>query len=136
VHGDPPADSYAERADFCELILVVLIGYLRPYAGCGGVANAFDIVLGDGVDNNLFESVHVVAYAEVEAFEVEDGVGDELSRAVVGDVSAAVGLLDFDSELSEAFGWCGDVLCGGGSFADSDDGRIVLEEQEFHGRGW
>lgn len=29
------------------------------------------------------------------------------------------------------------MLCGGGSFADGDDGGIVFEEEEFHaGERW
>jgi len=133
VHGDPAADSHSERADFCEFIFIS--GQGHPHAGCGGVASAGDFVFGDGVDNDLFESVHVIVYAEVELFEVEYGVGDELPRPVVGDVSAAVGLFDFDSELFEAFGRGGDMLCRGRLFADGDDGRDVFEEEEFHGGG-
>lgn len=104
MHGDPSADSHSERADFCELTFVFVVGMFYPYAGCGGVARADDIVFSDSVDDDLFEGVHVIAYAEVESFEVEDGVCDELSGSVVGNVSAAVGLSYFDTEMFEAFG--------------------------------
>lgn len=75
-----------------------------PDSGCVGIAFTFDVEAGEGVDDELFECVHVVMDAEVEAFEIEDGVGDELSRAVVGDVTAAVGLFELYSEFIEVLG--------------------------------
>ncbi len=42
--------------------------------------------------------------AKVGGVEVNDGVADELSGAVVGDIASAVGLVDLDALGFELFG--------------------------------
>ena len=68
--------------------------------------------------------------AELEEVEVEDGVGDELAGAVVGDVPAAVGLVDLDAGCGERAGGGDQVLGGVGSRGDGDDGGVLDEEDD------
>lgn len=87
VHAYPASDAHAHGAD---------LGVRRsladgPNAGGGGVAGGCQAEGGAGLDGGVFQESHVGVQAEVEEVEVEDGVGDELSRAVVGDVPAPVG---------------------------------------------
>lgn len=67
--------------------------------------------------------------AELEAVEVEDGVDDELAWAVVGDVSAAVGFLDFDAVGEEVSARGEEVRRCFRAARDGDDRRVVLDEE-------
>jgi len=106
------------------------VALVYPYAGGVGVAMGVDVEAGECVDDDLFEEAHVAVDAEAEAVEVEDGIGDELARAVVGDVAAAVGFGDGDAGGEELGGCGGEMLPGVLAAADGDDGRVVFEEEE------
>ena len=88
-----------------------------------------------GEDERFFHEADEVDRAEVRAFlagevaaQVEDGVADELAGAVIGDVAAAVDLVDFDLFLGEEFVGCEDV--GAGAVAAEGENGWVLEEEE------
>jgi len=67
--------------------------------------------------------------AEFGGVEVDDGIADELTRAVVGDIAAAVGLVELDAGVCE-LGFGGeDVGFGVGAVGDGDDGG-VLDHQD------
>lgn len=130
VGGDPLADADAHGGDLGGRA----IGGFDPDASGFGVAVALDAVGVEGVDDGLFEEAHVAVEAKGlagvcvgEAFEVEDGVGDDLARAVVGDVAAAVGLVELDALGGEAVGVGEDVACGPLAAGDGDDGRVLDE---------
>lgn len=139
VGGDPLADADAHggdlgglgRARTCARALFLT---WNPDA-CGfGVALALDAIGGEGVDDGLFQQSHVVVEAEGfagvgvgESLEVEDGVGDDLAGAVVGDVAAAVGLVESDAQGSEALGIGQDVVGGTLAAGDGDDGWVLDE---------
>ena len=73
------------------------------------------------------------------AAEVEDGVADELTRAVISDVAATVDFVDLDAFLGEKLVGCEDVGAGGVA-AEREDGRVLEEEESVanllgHARG-
>lgn len=130
VGGDPLADADAHGGDLGGLALAGR----DPDAGGFGVSLALDAVVGEGVDDGLLEEPHVAVEAEGfagvgvgESLEVDDGVGDDLSGAVVGDVAAAVGLVEFDTQGGEALGIGQDVVGGTLAAGDGDDGWVLDE---------
>jgi len=89
----------------------------------------FDAAGAAEIDDDLLEEAQVVVEAEAEAVEIENGVGNELAGAVVGDVAAAVGLFEMDAMASEEF-WRGfEVRRGAMAARDGDDGRVFEEEE-------
>ena len=72
---------------------------MRPDAGKTRLALAEDAELAAGADENLFDAADVIHCADAgrEAAQVEDGVADELSGAVVRDITASVGFEDFNA---------------------------------------
>lgn len=100
-----------------------------PHTGRSLLARAFDAVCRQCADHGLLEEPHVVVQAEVKAVEVEDGVGDELPWAVVGDVAAAVGGFDGDAGAGEHVGRRGEIGRGGWTVAHGDDGVVLNEEK-------
>ena len=105
MHGDPFADADAESGDFA---------LFDPDAGESFFARSGDVEVGEGADEGFFEIAEVGVEVFSSGGEVEDGVADELSRAVVGGLTATV---DFDDRVRE--------LCGvakGGLIADASDG--------------
>mgnify|MGYP003653174781 CR=1 FL=1 len=105
VEGDPFADSYADGADFGGLVGCEGVGWVvfggDPDTGGGRVSVSDDVVGCEGVDDGLFEQADVVVDAEFGGVEVDDWVADELSWAVVGDISAAIGLVELDALFGE-----------------------------------
>ena len=110
-------------------------------AGVGPDAGAFTDALGGdaevfaGEDESFFHEAHEVDGAEVGAAfagkvaaEVENGIADELAGAVVGDVAAAVDLVDFDAFGCESL--VGEEDVGAGRVAaEGEDGRVLEEDQ-------
>ena len=62
------------------------------------------------------------------AAEIEDGVADELARTVVGDVAAAIDLVDFYTFVSEELVSGEDI--GTASVTAEGENRGVLHQQE------
>ena len=62
------------------------------------------------------------------AAEIEDGVADELAGAVVGDVAAAVDLVDFYGFLGELV-VRGEDVGAGGVAAEGEDGWVLKEDE-------
>jgi hypothetical protein len=60
---------------------------------------------------------------------IEDGIADELSGAVEGDIAAAVALEELDAASDKGFGGSEDVG-GFGVAAESDDGRVLDQEED------
>lgn len=124
VHRDPLADADAHRGEFGGGVVGT-----NPDAGRGGVSLGVDAKVSGGLDDGLFEKAHVGVEAEVQAIEVEDGIADELARAVVGDIAAAVGFFEGDAVTCEERGRGEDVRGGTLAATDGDDG-IVLDEED------
>ena len=132
MRGDELRNVDADGSDF--LFGDVPAGE-RPDAGAFADALRGDSEIFAGEDEGFFDEADEVDGAEVWAFfagkvsaEIEDGIADELAGAVVRDVSAALGLVDFDVLLREFGISCEDVGARGVA-AKREDGR-VLEQQE------
>jgi hypothetical protein len=76
-----------------------------PDAGASGDALRGDTEVGAGADEGFFEEADVLdgSEARVEAAQIEDGVADELSGSVVGDVASAIDLVDLDAAAGQQF---------------------------------
>ncbi len=94
VHGDPAGYPHTESTN--------LVG-AEPDTGGFFVAVGGDIEVGEGFDDPLLQPPHVAVQPQAERVEIENGIDDELPRPVVGDVAAAVGLVDLDAYFLECF---------------------------------
>jgi hypothetical protein len=132
VGGDGPGDVDADGSD-------LLFG--DGAAGVGPDTSEFTDALGGdakvlaGEDEGFFHEADEVDGAEMRAFfarevaaEVEDGVTDELAGTVVGDVAAAVDLVDVDAFAGEKVVGGEDV--GARGVATEGENRWVLKEDE------
>ena len=88
-----------------------------------------------GADEDLFEQADVVDRAEVRAFfagevaaQIDDRIADELAGAVVGDVAAAIDLVELDAALREEF-IAGENVGAVGVAAKREDGRMLEQQQ-------
>ena len=119
MHRDPAFDLDADSADFL---------FIDPDPAVDAESFSVNVEFFECFDDGLLE----IAHPSVEVFsvvgDVENGIGDELSRAVVSDVSAPVRLLNLDSMLfvpSDGVEKIFVVEAG----AERHDG-IVFEEEE------
>ena len=86
----------------------------RPHARQPCHTLAGDREVGAGADQNFFQAADEFDCAQCLAFavgrgetaQVEDGIADDLARAVESDVAAAVALEKLDAALGEEFGRC------------------------------
>ena len=115
--------------------------FLHGAAGVGPDAGAFADALGGhaevlaGEDEGLLQEADEVdgtemraAFAGEIAAEVEDGITDELAGAVIGDVTAAVDLVDLDAFAGEQIVGGEDVGASGVA-AEGQDGRVLHQEE-------
>ena len=105
VRGDALRDVDADGGD---LLLRDAAAGDGPDAGELADALREHAEVAAGADEDLFEQADEVDRAEVRALlagevaaQIEDGVADELAGAVVGDVAAAVDLVELDAALAE-----------------------------------
>jgi hypothetical protein len=132
VAGDAARDVDADGADllFSDFACNSAVG---PDAGAALDPAGKDSVAGAEADQGFFHAADVVDWAEAasvgigQAAQVEDGVADELAGAVVGDVAAAVDLVDADAFAGEHF-IGGEDVGAAGVAAQGEDGR-VFEQQ-------
>ena len=132
VRGDALGDVDADGGD---LLLANAAARQCPDAGEFADALGRDAEVAAGADEGLFHQADEVDGTEVRATfagkvaaQVEDGVADELAGAVVGDVAAAVDLVELDAAAGEQFVGGEDVGAGGVA-AEGENGRM-LEQKE------
>ena len=106
-----------------------------PYAGALADALSHDTEVAAGSDEGFFEQANEVHRTEVRAFlsreiaaQVDDGIADELAGAVIGDVAAAVNLVEFDALSHKEFVGREDVAAV--RVATEGEDRRMLEHQE------
>lgn len=129
VEGDPSSDADADGANLGGLVGSEVVLGVDPDAGGVGVGVGGDVELGECVDDGGLEGADVLVDAELGGVEVDDGVADELARAVVGDVAAAVGLVELHALGREEVLGGEDVGWGVGASGDGDDG-VVLDHED------
>ena len=115
---------------------VIRLGQATPDAGEAADAAGGDAEVAAEADERFFHEADKVDGAEAgaaagvaEAAQVEDGVADELAGAVVGDVAAAVDLVERDAAAGEEFVGGEDVGAVGVA-AEGEDGRVLEEQQD------
>src|SRR5204862_73257 len=108
VGGDPARQVDADRGD---LVLARPDAHERlPLPCLRGYA-----IVGEGADEHLLEVAHVAADVAPVRAEVDDRITHELPRPVIGDLAAAVALLDLNPPLRQPLRARQNV--GGGRFA-------------------
>ena len=124
VGRHPAGDVDADRGD------LVVADPDRRHPLAHGRPTGPDPEIRERADQDLLEVRDVALDVLAVRGEVEDGVPDELSRAVVGDLAAAVALADLDPELPAALGREKHVRAGGVA-PEREDGLVLQQEQRF-----
>ena len=103
---------------------------IGPDAGEVADALGLDAVVGADAHEDLFEQADVGDDSEFgsKAAQVEDGVGDQLSGAVEGDIAAAVDLVHLDAAGGEQLARGDDV--GRTRVASQGDDRRMLDKEQ------
>jgi hypothetical protein len=100
VGGYPAGDVNTNRGNF--LLLDGSAGE-GPDAGASGDSLGEDAEVGRGANKGFFEPADVVDGTEArgEAAEVEDGIPDELTGAMVGDIASTIDFVNLDATAGE-----------------------------------
>jgi hypothetical protein len=114
VHRNPFPDSHADGGE---------LTISHPDASEPGAATGLDSEVVAGVDQGIFEFPQVFVEILTAWAEVEDGVADELARAMVGGLPAAV---SFVKSV-----WKGGWIAEGRLIAEATDGvdRLMLHQE-------
>ena len=117
VHGNPAAHSNANRGNF---------SVLHPNSSKSVASLAGHSGLTACADDGLFKKAHVAVKISIKSLEVQNGIGDELPRAVPGGLAAAV---DFENRVGQggAFMKTGPVT----GASDCIDWLVFKQEQPF-----
>src|SRR5579885_3470078 len=73
----------------------------RPNTCFSGLANCGEAKFGGRANHNLFQHTHIPDNIAPNRAELENGIADNLARAVIGNISAAAGLEIFDAFLAK-----------------------------------
>ena len=73
----------------------------NPHARASRDAERLDAERGGGLDHGLFELPHIPDHVAANFAELQNRIADNLSRAVVGDIAAAIGVMKLDAHLRE-----------------------------------
>ena len=89
VHRYPPAQLDTHRAHLLPA---------DPHAGQAGLAAGGQTERTKRADRHLFERAHVPMHVAPVVVKVDDWIGGELARPVVGHLAAALGMVDGETE--------------------------------------
>src|SRR6185437_15466908 len=125
VRRDPAAKVHAQGGE-----LFFALRRIDPDAMAAENAARGETVVGGREDHHLFELLDVPADVALVLREVENRIADDLAGAVVGDVAAAVCLMEFDVHLAQ------DIRVGEKIFAltvapERDDVWVLAEEEHI-----
>jgi hypothetical protein len=124
VRCDPSADVHADGGDFA---------LAHPDARQLRNAARLDTEIRQCVDQGLFNGSYVRAHVALPFAQVQDGIADDLSRSVIGDVAAAVGGVEGDAGAGQEF-FAGQKVFHV-TVAAHGDGVGVLQQDELVGDG-
>ena len=96
-------------------------------------AAGLDTEIRQRIDERLFDRAHVRAHIALPVAQVQDGIADDLSRSVIGDVAAAVGGMEGDAGAGQDFFASQEVFHV--TVAAERDGVGVLQQDELVGDG-
>ncbi len=106
----------------------------HPDARLARIARGDDVPRRERANHHLFEPAQVPVQVLRVLLEVDDGISDELPRAVKRDVAAALHLEQLHAARREQLG-CGEQVALLGGPSQRDHGRVLDEEQEVVGDG-
>src|SRR5580698_4402199 len=91
VRGDTARNMHAERGNF---LLLNSAACRCPHARSAANSLCADAILPASADQNLFKLANIVdsAEARIKAAQIEDGIADELSGAVIGYIATTIDL--------------------------------------------
>ena len=92
VQGDAMALSDADGGDLAAI---------GPDADVVGIETSAMPSSREGGDYRVFERAHVTRHGQATRAQLDDGIADQLSRAVVRDQTATGGAVDFDTPVGE-----------------------------------
>lgn len=127
VQRDEAREPHADRRD-----LPFRNTPAHPHAGGRGIAESDETVLGQHVDHALFEKPDVRVHPQTQPFDVDDRIGDQLPRPVVGHISAAIRLDALDPVPGEQRVIGEHVRRGFGPTGHRHDRRRMLKEKDAH----
>ena len=117
VKGTTTPDLHSDRCDLCAL---------DKDAGRARLAMSEDAEFGEKFDDDGLQCRHKRAYAQSDAVEIQQWVGDELTGSVVGNLPAANGLNDRNvAGIEHVLGFAGQSL---------GIDRRMLQQSQFVGR--
>ena len=123
VHGDPALHVDADRGDLV---------FADPDAGFIISPDPRDAEADQGANQDFFQLPEVLSEVGAVAGEVQDGITDNLTGAVVGYVSAAVGVDQLNAAVGELGLLDEDVIEASGT-AEGDYGRVFQEDKGVRG---
>ena len=82
VHADPFSNAHADGGEFAVF---------HPHAGQSVAAAGGHAECGAGADEGVFEAAEMGVQITSARVEIEDRIADQLARAVIGRLAAAVG---------------------------------------------
>src|SRR5215469_7355453 len=103
MRTDPAADVHADGGKF---FFGNAAGGFNPNAGFAGDAIGRDTELGRSAHHGFFKSADVPVNVATDAVEIQNGIADDLTGTMIGDVAATIRFAEFDAFLAE------DVLGG------------------------
>ena len=119
--GHPARDA---NADGGELLIA------DPHAGQAVNPVRIDAVVGRRANQHVFEIAHVAVHVAAIGFEIEDRVADDLTGAMIRDVTAAAGLVHVDAPSGEQIGRGENMRSAAiASDAERQDVRVLDEDQ-------
>lgn len=116
VPGDPAADADADRSDF---------PIADPDPGLVFIASGIDSPPGENPDQQFFQVPQVSVQIFSSPGQVDQGVADQLTRAVIGNIAASGRLKKFDTGSLQLAGTTEQVLLVG--TAAKRDGRRMFQ---------
>ncbi len=125
VRSDPTTDVDADGRK-----LFFRGNRLHPDAGFAGNAISGNGELGRGAGHDFFEGADVPADVALDFLEIEDGVANDLTWAVISDVAAAIGGVKLDIFLTKNM-FRGEKIGTIAAAAEGDDVGMFTEEEHI-----
>ena len=93
------------------------------------ISRTLDAKLAKRLNDAVFKPSHIAVQSEPKSIEIKDWVHHQLTRAVVGNVAAAISVMEFNAGDSECRGRCEEMRPRGGSPRDRNHRWCVFDEQ-------
>src|ERR1019366_76705 len=126
VHRPSPGEPHTDGAELARCRPLGVDPHTGIAAKPGGALYA---EIADDVDHKLFDGVHMRRYRAEAETDIQDGVADQLTWAVIGDVTAPVGSDELGTDRLRV----DENVLGLGAHAEGVDVRMLEQEQVLLG---